>query len=551
MDFPQPKKRRRNSTTSDDESEFSTITNLERDPENKNFQRIDYAIRWVAMGMQFLMQGIYLQALQKDEEMRKAVETIRNVISGQIPMTKKGNRRVMKVAEDNEDSILWERLSDYGLFQFNRPLNSTLDEERMDVTGLKALLDNCSAFVIDGKKYHEREQGTNAESGWFPLFFKFGKLRNDIAHNVSKKMKNEKCEEWKQLILETIEKMVEIASRLELDSEIVAKIEKKRDEINHSLGLKRRMARIGGWDGSKFVRSAAYLEEGESEWKLLPDLPTGRRSHAVAVVGDKLFVAGGWNERNEIVGAMNCLDLKKMEWKQCPDMGKKRLHPIGCGFTNKNKPFVMVAGGWDGGEPLSSTEIYDLVEEKWETAGNMKKGRWGACAVKFGEQIWMMGGADRSDWLNSCEIFSIEQRSWKDGPEMNKKRRGPSATVANGTIYVAGGYSGNYESSVEYCKPTVNGKFVRNTFDQETQGPHWTIMEQRMKVPRSYFGLGSMGGHIYAVGGWDRRMDGIEEGWDRRRSLASVEVFKDGEWKETTPLDEPVTYFGGLAAFIR
>ena len=149
----------------------------------------------------------------------------------------------------------------------------------------------------------------------------------------------------------------------------------------------------------------------------------------------------------------------------------------------------------------------------------------------------MMGGRDGFYSLNSCEIFSINQRLWKTGPEMNEKRQGPSATVANGTIYVAGGWN---ESSVEYCKPPINRQFGRNTFDQETQEANWTILERRMNVPRAHFGLGSMGGHIYAVGGKNHK-----------RRLASVEVFKDGEWKETTPLAQPVAYFGGLAAFIR
>jgi len=555
------------------ESKLSTISNLQRDPECENFKQIDNAIRCVAMGMQFLMRGIYKQALQKDEKMRKAVETIREVISGHIPMNKKGTKRVMNVTGDNEDSILWETLSDYGLFQFNRPLKSTLDEGRIDVTGLKELLNNCSAFVINGKKYWHKD-----ESGWFPLFYHFDQeVRNQIAHNASKKMNNKKCEAAEQLILATMDKMVEIASDWtpKLDSEIFAKISETRRELKHSFvrtfwtnilwrnsssdkpdgttetaleeiekdtrPAKNALARIGGEDGSK-CQSAEYLKEGDSKWKPLPDLPSGRNSHAVAVVGYKLFVAGGINERNEIVGTMDCLNLKKMEWKQCPEMKTKRGNPIGCGFTNKNKQLVMVAGGWNRDDSyLSSTEIYDLVEEKWETAGNMKNGRWGACAVKFREQIWMMGGYDRPDsWLNSCEIFSIEQRSWKTGPEMNEKRAGPSATVANGTIYVAGGYSGyseNYESSVEYCKPAANGQFVRNNFNQETQGAHWTIMKQRMKVPRVHFGLGSMGGHIYAVGG------------KNVGTRASVEVFKDGEWKETASLDKPVYDFGGLVAF--
>jgi|ERR1712130_948147 len=301
------------------------------------------------------------------------------------------------------------------------------------------------------------------------------------------------------------------------------------------------LARIGGKDRNlnlNCVESAEYIQERESEWKLLRDMNDGldktrRKHHAVAVLGHKLFVAGGWNERDEIVGTMFCLHLIIMHWQQFPDMGTKRQNPIGCGFKKNNEEFVLVAGGWHGdGYCLRNTEIYDLKAQRWESPinGNMNRGREEACAVKFREEIWMMGGWDDNDSLNSCEIFSIEQRIWNTGPEMNKKRSGPSATVANGTIYVAGGYSGNYESSVEYCNP-----LGRNM--------QWTIMEQRMNVPRENFGLGSIGESIYAVGGENNGeiLDSVE--------VLEMENGNYGEWKVTAPLKKPVSCFGGLASF--
>ena len=104
------------------------------------------------MAMQLLMSGIYQKVLQEKEEMQKAVETIRKVLSEHIPLTKNGNRKVMKTAGDNEDYILWTRLTNYALLQFNRPRESTLNAGRIDLTGLKALLNrvrnrnNCSVF---------------------------------------------------------------------------------------------------------------------------------------------------------------------------------------------------------------------------------------------------------------------------------------------------------------------------------------------------------------------------------------------------------------------
>ena len=129
----------------------------------------------------------------------------------------------------------------------------------------------------------------------------------------------------------------------------------------------------------------------------------------------------------------------------------------------------MVAGGWDGREYLRSTDLYDTAEEKWETAGEMEIGRENACAVRVGNDIWMMGGEDGGPVnggegaLSSCEIFSTEQFLWHTGPDMKRKRLSASATVLNfrRMIFVAGVASSreSVESSIEYCKPIENENF--------------------------------------------------------------------------------------------
>ena len=137
-------------------------------------------------------------------------------------------------------------------------------------------------------------------------------------------------------------------------------------------------------------------------------MPSGRGSHAVAVVGYKMFVAGGRDEQDKIVKPIDCLNLKKMEWKICLEMKAKRYNLICCGFTNKNKQFVMVAGGYYCRKWLSSSEIYDTSEEK--SGKSARKYEKRTIWLLF-SQVWTR---NLDDGRSGCTKFSQIVRSILD-----------------------------------------------------------------------------------------------------------------------------------------
>merc|ERR1712126_243269 len=86
--------------------------------------------------MQLLMTGLYQKSLQESEDIRNSVtimsETIEKFVSSGIRTSQKGNL-LMKVAGDENECKLWRTLAEYGMLEFNRPKDSTLNEGRMDV----------------------------------------------------------------------------------------------------------------------------------------------------------------------------------------------------------------------------------------------------------------------------------------------------------------------------------------------------------------------------------------------------------------------------------
>jgi N-acetylneuraminic acid mutarotase len=148
-----------------------------------------------------------------------------------------------------------------------------------------------------------------------------------------------------------------------------------------------RIYRIGGMDprnkpgepAENFsVASAACYDPATNTWTALPPLPKPRSSHDVAVVGDMLYVVGGWNmlghDGEEWCDTMLVLDLANPSagWKTLPQPFVRRaliaavddgkLYVIG-GFTEDEEVsrkvdiFDPVAGTWAQGPELPGEDL--------------------------------------------------------------------------------------------------------------------------------------------------------------------------------------------------
>lgn len=116
------------------------------------------------------------------------------------------------------------------------------------------------------------------------------------------------------------------------------------------------------------LTSTARFDPASGKWEELPPLPQGLSSHDVVVVGDALIVAGGWDmqgagkgeEWNEHVLTMD-LAAKKLEWKSAPQPFKRRAL-IAASFEGK----VFVIGGInDANAVVGEVEIYDPATGAW------------------------------------------------------------------------------------------------------------------------------------------------------------------------------------------
>jgi hypothetical protein len=122
---------------------------------------------------------------------------------------------------------------------------------------------------------------------------------------------------------------------------------------------------------------------------------------------------------------------------------------------------VLVAGGFDGANRLSSAWVFDPVNGSFTTTGSMSSPRQQSATVPIsGGRILVAGGLSNTLGvrLNTAEIYSAASGTFSPvTATMSVARQGPAAApLPDGRVLVAGGFSGStYLSSAEIFDPVT------------------------------------------------------------------------------------------------
>jgi len=169
-----------------------------------------------------------------------------------------------------------------------------------------------------------------------------------------------------------------------------------------------RVCRIGGLDARNAkgededlvsIAEAACYDPARGTWSELPPLPAGRSSHDAAVLGDVIYVAGGWQLRglgNEAVWHrdMLALDLSAEEpaWRSIDQPFERRALAMAVAGGE-----VHVFGGLGADGTSLRVEIYDPASGAWSEGpelplddGPMRG--FGVSAFGFGDRVLLSGG---------------------------------------------------------------------------------------------------------------------------------------------------------------
>ncbi len=116
-------------------------------------------------------------------------------------------------------------------------------------------------------------------------------------------------------------------------------------------------------------KECAAFDPKAGKWEALPDLPAGRSSHDVVVVGDTLVVVGGWEQKGKDQkptwhDTVLTLDLKAKDakWQSIPQPFKRRALTAAAVGTK-----VYVIAGLGADKTDRQVDVLDVATGKWTT----------------------------------------------------------------------------------------------------------------------------------------------------------------------------------------
>ncbi|MEE6165009.1 MULTISPECIES: Kelch repeat-containing protein [unclassified Mycolicibacterium] len=169
-------------------------------------------------------------------------------------------------------------------------------------------------------------------------------------------------------------------------------------------------------------------------WVELPSLTHARAAAAAAVVGDKLVVAGGQNEK-QLVPQTEVFDGQS--WKDAADLPTPREHLAAV----SDGTYVYTVGGrfLSADKNSAAFERFDPQSGQWTKLVDMPTPRGSYGATFIDGRIVALGGEEPTRVLGTAEMYDIAEAKWISLPPMPTARHGEVVATVGDTVYAIGG----------------------------------------------------------------------------------------------------------------
>lgn len=236
----------------------------------------------------------------------------------------------------------------------------------------------------------------------------------------------------------------------------------------------------------------------QCQWSKLGQNGTGpgaRSSHAIAIVGQKLYAFGGeFTPRVPVDNQLYVFDLVDQSWSVTEATGDAPPPRVGVTMATVNG-IIYVFGGRDAEhKELNEFYSFDTTTNKWALLSNGEIGpahRSYHSTTADDRHVYIFGGCGDSGRLNDLWAYDVVDKKWTQFPlpgDNLKGRGGPGLVVVQDKVWVVYGFAGKEVDDV-------------HSFDLAQK--EWAEVETIGEKPtaRSVFSTVGIGKHIYICGG--------------------------------------------------
>jgi N-acetylneuraminic acid mutarotase len=285
-------------------------------------------------------------------------------------------------------------------------------------------------------------------------------------------------------------------------------------------------------------------------WTRRSDMPTGRAAHETVVVGNKIYVLGGFNANLVEFDANEVYDPSADTWETKAPLPAPRAL---LAAAVVNDTIYAFGGGYP--DPTNEVYAYDPVSDTWTRKSDMPRARTRASAGVIDGIVYIVGG-NRTE--RNCEAYDPATDTWTRKKDIPGGTSGSiSLAPYGGLLYAFGGgytmvFSPTYSydprtdrwtrkaemptaRAWEHAAPVIDGKMYLiggftsadygtllsdvDVYDPESD--RWTEMPD-MPFRKGLIGAAVVNGKIYVIGGTlDWTDSGSNEVWEYDPAVAT------------------------------
>src|SRR5439155_1560873 len=233
---------------------------------------------------------------------------------------------------------------------------------------------------------------------------------------------------------------------------------------------------------------------------------TARSYHTATLLANgNVLVAGGTDGTNSLTSA-ELYNGVNSTWATTGSLVVARKAHAATSLPNGR---VLVVGGTDGTNPLASAELYDPASGISSATGSLRTARYYHTATLLPNgRVLVVGGTDGTNPLASTELYDPATGAWTATGTLGTARYSNTATLlANGTVLLAGGYDGaNFLTSTQLYDP-ASGSWANTAGLGIARGYHTltSLLNGKALVAGGFDGtnfLASAQAYDPAVGTW-------------------------------------------------
>ncbi|KAK9152392.1 hypothetical protein Syun_010701 [Stephania yunnanensis] len=257
--------------------------------------------------------------------------------------------------------------------------------------------------------------------------------------------------------------------------------------------------------------------------------PGARSSHAVAVVGDKLYAFGGEHApRVPVDNDLHVFDFRTSTWTVAEAAGDVPPPRVGVTMAAVG-PSVYVFGGRDAAHSeLNELYSFDTAAGAWSLLSSGADGpphrSYHSTAASAGA-VFVFGGCGVDGRRNDLWEFNVVTRKWVPHPAPNsatcRPRGGPGLAVVKGKVVVVYGFAGEEVDDVHSFDLGSGGSegerpSGRSVFSTAVIGGYVVVFGGEVDPSdQGHMGAGKFSGDVYVLdaetGVWGRCEDGRSE----------------------------------------